>query len=173
VYEDSTHVPLIVRFPAAAGPRGQRVSAPVDLLDIAPTVLDVLGGAGPGRAEREFQGRSLLPVVAGAPGKAAVVSRTVWERPVYGLRDGRFKYIHDTRTGAGLLFDLENDASESRPMQSAEPLREAYYRQTLLDWMARMRRSGAPAAAPASGGGLPKGTCEQLAALGYVDARCR
>lgn len=173
VYEESTHVPLIVRFPGSAGPRGKRVGSPVDLLDIAPTVLDVLGAAGPGRAQREFQGRSLLPLLAGAAGKEAVVSRTVWDRPVYGLRDGRFKYIHDTRTGAGLLFDLESDPAESRPIQSAEPLREAYYRQALLDWMARLRRPGAPAGSPAAAGGLPKATCEQLGALGYVDARCR
>jgi arylsulfatase A-like enzyme len=172
VYEESTHVPLIVRFPGSAGQRGKRMSAQVDLLDIAPTVLDVLGAAGPGRAEREFQGRSLLPVLAGAPGKDAVVSRTVWERPVYGLRDGRFKYIHDTRTGAELLFDLDQDPGESHPLQSAEPLRAAYYRQMLHDWMARLRRPR-QAGGSGQGGGLSKATCAELGALGYLDARCR
>ena len=173
VYEDSTHVPLIVRFPGSAGPRGKRVSAQVDLLDVAPTVLDVLGAAGPGRADREFQGRSLLPVLAGAPGKDAVVSRTVWDRPVYGLRDGRFKYIHDTRSGAELLFDLEKDPAESRPLQSEEPLRAAYYRQTLHDWMARLRRPGGHAGGASPGAALSKATCAELGALGYLDVRCR
>ena len=173
VYEESTHVPLIVRFPRDRGPRGMRVPAPVDLLDIAPTVLDVFGLAGAGRAAREFQGRSLLPVIAGAPGKDAVVSRTVWERPVYGLREARYKYVHDTRTGSELLFDLERDASESRPLQAAEPLRAAYYRQTLHDWMARLKRPSRQPDAPPGGAGLDPDTCRQLAALGYVDARCR
>jgi arylsulfatase len=173
VYEESMHVPLIVRVPGSAAPRGKRVTAQVDLLDIAPTVLDALGAAGPGRADREFQGRSLLPVLAGAPGKDAVVSRTVWDRPVYGLRDGRFKYIHDTRTGAGLLFDLDKDPGESRPLQSEEALRAAYYRQTLHDWMARLRRPGGQTGAASLGGGLSKATCAELGALGYLDARCR
>jgi arylsulfatase len=173
VYEESTHVPLVVRFPGGKGPRGARVRAPVDLLDVAPTVLDVFGLAGAGRAASEFRGRSLLPVAAGAPGRDAVVSRTVWERPVYGLREGRFKYIHDTRTGAELLFDLDQDPSESRPLQSAEPLRAAYYRQMLHDWMARSKTPSRPAAAPTGGPGLDEATCAQLGALGYVDARCR
>jgi arylsulfatase A-like enzyme len=174
VYEESTHVPMVMRLPHSASARGQRLGALVDLLDVAPTVLDALGAAGPGRAEREFQGRSLLPVIAGAPGKDAVVSRTVWERPVYGLSDGRFKYIHDTRTGAGKLFDLEADPAELRDVQAAEALRGAYYRETLLDWMARLRRPETGRAAEANtAGGLTKATCEQLRSLGYVDARCR
>jgi arylsulfatase len=173
VYEESTHIPLIVRFPRESGPRGLRVAAPVDLLDIAPTVLDVFGLAGSGRAAREFQGRSLLAVLAGAPGKDAVVSRTVWERPVYGLREARYKYIHDTRTGSELLFDLEQDPAESRPLQSTEPLRAAYHRQTLHDWMARLKRPVSEPAAPGGGGGLDPETCRQLGALGYVDTRCR
>ena len=173
VHEESTHVPLIVRFPPAAAARGRRVAAPVDLLDLAPTVLDVFGGAGTSRAAREFQGRSLLPVVGGAPGREAIVSRTVWERPVYGLRDARFKYIHDTRTGAEQLYDLEQDPSESRPLQAERPLRAAFYRQTLHDWMARLKRPASAPAAPAGGTGLSTATCEHLRSLGYLDARCR
>jgi arylsulfatase A-like enzyme len=172
VYEESTHVPLIVRFPGPDAPRGVRVAAPVDLLDVAPTVIDLFGAASE-RATAEFQGRSLLPVIAGAPAREAVVSRTVWERPVYGLRDGRFKYIHDTRTSRELLFDLQRDAGESRPIQSAEPLRAAYYRQALHDWMARLKRpSGAPAG-PGKDAAPDAATCAQLGALGYVHARCK
>ena len=43
----------------------------VDLVDIAPTVADVFGVRDEGGADREFQGRSLLPVIAGAPGRPA------------------------------------------------------------------------------------------------------
>ena len=109
VYEQSVHVPLIVRLPAGKGPRGVRVPALVDLLDLAPTVLDLFAAEGSARTAREFQGRSLLPVIAGAPGKPAVLSRTVWERPVYALRDERYKLIYDSRTGQGKLFDLQAD----------------------------------------------------------------
>jgi arylsulfatase A-like enzyme len=174
VYEESTHVPLIVRLPGRAPARAARVAAPVDLLDVAPTVLDVFGARSSESAARSFQGRSLLPVIAGAPGRDALVSRTVWERPVYGVRDARFKYIHDTRTGSELLFDLEADPAESKPLQASDPLRAAYYRQTLHDWMARLKRSPPPASAgPGSDAAPDAATCAQLGALGYVHARCR
>lgn len=57
LYEESLRVPLAIRAPAllAAG----RVQTPVDLLDLAPTLLDLQGIASPDR----WQGRSLLPVI--------------------------------------------------------------------------------------------------------------
>ena len=67
LYEPSVHVPLIVRFPKGTGPSGLRVPALADLLDLAPTIADVFGVRGKGGSDRAFQGRSLLPVIAGAP----------------------------------------------------------------------------------------------------------
>jgi hypothetical protein len=86
----------------------------VDLLDLAPTIADVFGVLGQGGSDKQFQGRSLLPVLEGAPGKPAVLSRTVWDRPRYSLRDERFKFIYDTRTGEEQLFDLQTDPGETR-----------------------------------------------------------
>jgi arylsulfatase A-like enzyme len=45
LYEDELHVPLIVRFPGGAH-SGTRVARQVRLLDIVPTVLDVVGQPG-------------------------------------------------------------------------------------------------------------------------------
>ena len=70
LYEPSVHVPLIVRFPKGTGPAGVRVPALADLLDLAPTIADVFGVRGKGGSDRAFQGRSLLPVVAGRAGQA-------------------------------------------------------------------------------------------------------
>lgn len=57
LYEESLRVPLAIRAPSllAAG----RVEAPVDLLDLSPTLLDLQGVPLPDR----WQGRSLLPVI--------------------------------------------------------------------------------------------------------------
>jgi arylsulfatase A-like enzyme len=97
LYEPRVRVPLIVRFPSGAGPKGRRVTELVDLLDLSPTIADVLGVLGKGGSDRAFQGRSLLPVALGAPGKPMVLTRTVWDRPHYGLRDERYALIVDTR----------------------------------------------------------------------------
>src|SRR5262249_51235813 len=127
LFEPSAHVPLIVRFPAGVGPRGQRAAGLVDLLDLAPTIADVFGARAKGRADRPFQARSLLPVGMGAPGNPLVLSRTVWDRPRYALRDGRFTYVYETATGREMLFDTSADAGESRDLAVTEGLRAAYY----------------------------------------------
>lgn len=166
VYEPSAHIPLIVRFPAGVGPRGERVEALVDLVDIAPTVADVFGVRGKGGADREFQGRSLLPVITGAPGRPFVVSRTVWERPRYGLRDGRWTFVYDTANGNEELFDTATDPDETRDVAARHPVRAAYLRETLLQWVGSVFRPGADAnAGPES---MTRDECEALKALGYL-----
>jgi arylsulfatase A-like enzyme len=172
VYEQSVHVPLIVRLPAGKGPRGLRLPALVDLLDLAPTVLDLLAQEGGPRAAREFQGRSLLPVIAGAPGKPAVLSRTVWERPVYALRDERYKLIYDSRTGQAKLFDLQADPREQDDLAARDPLRAAHYRQALQQWTARLADRRAEGVTVSGGAPTPE-QCENFRALGYVHSGCK
>jgi arylsulfatase A-like enzyme len=167
LYEESIHVPLVVRFPAGRGPAGKRVAGLVDLLDLAPTIADVFGVLGQGGSEKQFQGRSLLPVVNGAPAKTAVLARTVWDRPRYALRDERFKFLYDTRTGEERLFDLQADPAESRDVAPADPLRAAYFRQALHQWILGLGRRGA-AAEPAA---LTPEQRENLCALGYIQCR--
>ena len=170
LYEPSVHVPLIVRFPKGTGPAGLRVTALADLLDVAPTIADVFGVRGKGGSDREFQGRSLLPVVAGAPGKPAVLSRTVWDRPRYALRDERFKYVYYTQTGQEWLYDLAEDPGETRDVAPSEPLRAAYYRQALHAWTLQLARRGPARTEQAE---LSREQCENLKALGYIQSECR
>jgi arylsulfatase A-like enzyme len=171
LFEESVHIPLIVRFPSGKGPAGRRVAGLTDLLDVAPTIADVFGVLGKGGSDREFQGRSLLSAVEGAPGKGAVLSRTVWDRPIYALRDEGHKFVYHTRSGEERLHDLRQDPGETRDVAAADPLRAAYYRQVLHHSIARLaRRAGSGAEAPVF-------TCEQcqdLKAMGYLggDFKC-
>jgi arylsulfatase A-like enzyme len=57
LHEESLRVPLAIRAPALLAPG--RVSAPVDLLDLAPTLADLLGLPFPAA----WQGDTLLPVI--------------------------------------------------------------------------------------------------------------
>ena len=57
LHEESLRVPLAIRAPALLAPG--RVGVPVDLLDLAPTLADLLGLPFPGA----WQGESLIPVV--------------------------------------------------------------------------------------------------------------
>jgi len=166
LFEPSAHVPVIVRFPGGVGPRGTRIGELVDLLDIAPTIADVFGVRAKGGADREFQGRSLLPVALGARGKPLVLSRTVWDRPRYALRDGRWTFIYETATGHEQLFDTADDPGETKDRLATDGLRAAYYRETLHEWtrsVFRGVRSGAENAAT-----ITKEQCENLKTLGYL-----
>ena len=168
VYEPFAHVPLIIRFPAGSFPRGLRVKGLVDLLDVAPTIADVFGALDKGGARSEFEGRTLLPVVVGAPGKPLVLSRTVWDRPRYGLRDGRWTYTYESATGAEQLFDTAEDPGESTDLAGREPLRAAYFRETLHEWTRSMFKPGRSGTEPAPQ--MTKEQCENLKSLGYLGA---
>jgi arylsulfatase A-like enzyme len=137
----------------------------VDLTDLAPTIADVFGALGQGGTEREFQGRSLLPVLAGGAGKQRVLSRTVQRRPLCALRDARYKLIYDTVSAATELYDLETDPRETRNLASEDPLRTAFYREALFEWISETpsRRRAAEASAR-----LTREECESLQSLGYV-----
>lgn len=123
-YEWSARVPLTITFPDGRH-AGRVVAAPVSLIDLVPTVLDVVG-IGTDRRAR-LDGRSLLPLLDGDDeDDAAVFSEyhleKVWA-PCFMVRQGRYKYVyvhgHDRQ-----LFDLVADPNEwtdlsDRPEYSA------------------------------------------------------
>ncbi|QAY71659.1 sulfatase-like hydrolase/transferase [Xylanimonas protaetiae] len=121
-YEWSVRVPLIARFPGAEH-AGLRVPAPVSLIDLFPTVLDVAGV--PAERRTPVDGDSLLPVVARAVRARDAAEADVADRPVFSeyhlekvhapcfmVRRGRYRYVlvhgHDEQ-----LFDLEADPGEA------------------------------------------------------------
>jgi arylsulfatase A-like enzyme len=167
LFEESVHVPLIVRFPKGTGPSGVRVQGLVDSLDLAPTIADVFGALGKAGSDREFQGRSLLPVTLGAPGKPAVLSRTIWEQPRYTLRDLRYTFFFDSRTGEERLFDRESDPEEKRDVAATLPLLAAYFRQTIHHFV---EHAGGAARSGSQGAGMTRDQCESLKSLGYLAA---
>jgi arylsulfatase A-like enzyme len=59
--EDTLRVPMAMRLPGVI-PAGSRHDGPVEMVDVAPTILDLLGLAPPS----SFEGKSLAPVLDGA-----------------------------------------------------------------------------------------------------------
>ena len=154
VYESALRVPLIVRAP---GMRPRRVRGLASLVDVSPTVLDLVGH--PERSVRD--GRSLLPAMRGQP----LPERTVYAESMYAerfgwsplrtIRDGRFKFIDAPRPE---LYDLAADPFEQRNLAAQR-----------APVVAAMRAELGDIAAGTTGRALPApDVLRELAALGYV-----
>lgn len=162
VHEEVLRIPLIIRFPQGRGPAGLRVSTPVDLIDVAPTILDILGLSGAEGSEA-FEGRSLLPVVFGGAGRPALAGRSMHERPSYSYRTGPEKLIHSVRTGRTQLYRIPDDPDERTDLSAAQPIRAEMLRQDLYRWLRGLERRRGD-----RGGALSAETEEALRALGYL-----
>jgi arylsulfatase A-like enzyme/predicted Zn-dependent protease len=112
VYDATVKIPLVLRGPGIAA--GTRVTSPVALIDVMPTVLGLAGIQVPATVD----GRDLGRVVKG--GVAVDDERTIYVEsllpqlsfgwsPVRGLRTARWKYI---RGVAPELYDLDADPAE-------------------------------------------------------------
>jgi choline-sulfatase len=104
-YEWSVRVPLLLRLPGNRR-AGERVSHPVSLLDVAPTLLDVAGV----QDGLPSDGRSLLDA---DPDRSVLAEYHVEKvrAPCFMARRGRWKLIHVHGHGSQ-LFDLEADPGE-------------------------------------------------------------
>jgi arylsulfatase A-like enzyme/Flp pilus assembly protein TadD len=163
VYESAIRVPFLLWRPGLV-PAGVVVQEPVRAIDLAPTVLDLLGAPPLPHSD----GRSLVPVLEGR-GKGSpppVYAETYlpqfymnWS-PLRAIRDERFKLIDAPKPE---LYDLKSDPAEARNLYMEQPE------------TARALRRGLDAITGGSEGAMSVGALdreamEKLAALGYVGA---
>lgn len=167
VYEEQVRVPWLIRFPGVVA-AGIQPSAPVGLLDLAPTVVDLLGAA----AADSFTGRSLAPALRGEakldPDHPIRFFRRHYADPSdekgpsgvqYGIRVGEWKYIERPSEGEPELYNLRTDPREKHNMIGWRPEIAA----RLSDLLVRGGEDG-----PAEGRLSPEET-KRLQALGYVE----
>jgi len=163
MFQEILHVPLIVRFPASLGlASGRRIQEVVRLVDVLPTLLEVLGLPAP----EHLQGESLLPLVEGSEAQSRPVS-SQWLAGgrIVALRDGDWKYIRVKRQEQ--LFDLSTDPMESVDRLSAR--QEVLARlQARVDEIIGESYAFAESQTMARPPKLDQETREQLEALGYL-----
>ncbi len=139
MYEGLLHIPLVVKLPGADHPRGVR-REPVQLVDLVPTVLAVLGAPmAPGVQGQPLLGPVTHPILAEEDVNPEFVAHygAVYDRALRVLYDGPYKLIHSSR-GERLLFDLATDPGEDHDLATAEPERVAEMEQRLEAAMAAM-----------------------------------
>jgi arylsulfatase A-like enzyme len=129
LYDENVRVPFIIAAPGVTA--GQtHVSRVVSLVDLAPTVLDLLGMTIPAG----YQGQSMLDSTP-----AMALFFTDYSLPLVGLVDGRWKAVHDLDAGRTRLFDLAADSGETRDISGTFPDRADWYAETLRRWTAAQK----------------------------------
>jgi arylsulfatase A-like enzyme len=117
VYQELTHVPLVIRAPGVLPP-GHVVHADVEIMDVFATILDLAGvGAPPGT-----QGDSLVPLARDEIGAAPRAALTVDGQVVRGLKVGRHRLVHRGPDAAVELYDDEADPLEQRDVAAERPI---------------------------------------------------
>jgi arylsulfatase A-like enzyme len=165
-HQEQLHVPLIFRGPGI--PAGKRVTAPASLVDVAPTLLDLLALP----PLPDAQGTSL----AGAfRGEAPPPDRPLyfsWMRKdaAHGLRQGNWKFIHAGDKTE--LFDLGGDPGERRPERRSDAIGPEHADELgriVADGEERRARLAAPEGRGEGAAGVSEETERSLRALGYLD----
>ncbi|MGH0032770.1 MAG: sulfatase [Myxococcota bacterium] len=175
LHEEMVRVPVLLSLPGVL-PEGRRVTAPFQLLDLTPTLLDLLGIDAP----PEMQGHSLLPWV-GAQTPPSAPPRPLFFRAFFvgrfnadAVRYGDWKlqrHNDDLEGGTKAkryeLFNLRADALEKRDRWARRPIVGHTLRQ-MLEWQ-HLQDAKIEVVVEKEAAAPDAAMLEQLRELGYVE----
>jgi len=164
LYDETIHVPLLFKLPRESY-AGKRIEARAELVDVAPTILQVVGLAAP----KAMQGESLAGMWKAAAGERMA------ERPAYAesdyphkafgwsslraLRSGKYLYIDAPRRE---VYDQVGDPGSEHNLAASAPAVADTLKSQLIAFRQKTSASGAGKA------NLDPQEQEKLSALGYV-----
>lgn len=165
IYDATTHVPFILKLPSGEL-GGRRVAAQVRVIDVMPTLLELVGAEIP----EPVQGESLVDLVTGETEDLGLVaySESFYPRNHYGwselkaLRNGALHYIAAPRPE---LYDLTEDPAQQNNLAHQRARTVSEFQETLDAMLERYSVEGIDEQAPVT---LDTESQAQLAALGYL-----
>jgi arylsulfatase A-like enzyme len=128
LFEPQVRTLLLMRIPKH---KGRRVAAPVNLNEIPPALLNVLG------LKKDFErlrSRNVLPLVNGAdhlPGQVTVELFDGWRHSSYqvAMLEGQNKVMWSEIGNFSRTFDLQSDPQERSPIAAPDPEQERLMQQ--------------------------------------------
>jgi arylsulfatase len=171
MYSSSLHVPLILALPGVL-PSGGGTDHPASLLDVAPTVLGLLGLPAPST----FQGVNLLPggALPSPPARKEMFSET--NGRIFSVSTPEWRLVYNPEgivpEAAGgpypiartELFDRHQDPREQGNVAALHPDTVHALVAEIEGWRRRDLHAGAASAVQT----IDPGTAEELRALGYI-----
>jgi arylsulfatase A-like enzyme len=137
-------VPLIVSWPAGGVAEGRRIDRPVDLVDLYPTIRDLVV---PGAEIPGLEGQSLVPLLIGDPPPDAAERYPFAFAEAGGggptthfrtVEDERWKLVYhpafDGRPKLYELYDLAEDPGETVNLAAEEDEQTRRLRAVLTEW---------------------------------------
>ncbi len=127
LWEQVAHVPLVIHVPGMAA---QVIDDPVSMIDLGPTVLDLLDLGGIAQSV----GRSLRPYLEGKPRTTTPVPTFFYRNASLRVEDYRIIRYED---GSTQFYDLRDDIWQLRDLGSAHPAFAGAYDTliaTCADW---------------------------------------
>ena len=138
-FEGSARVPMLFHAPGRF--TSGRVSQPVSLVDLLPTLTELADNGRSSTYATPLDGRSLLPLLHNHQAKT---NRTVYGEmlgegaiaPLLMVRNGRYKYIYSP-PDPEQLYDLENDPNELNNLATQAEhavTQQSFYDQVMTKW---------------------------------------
>jgi len=157
LYPEVVQIPMIIRFPGSPPPwAGEMRDGLISLVDVAPTMLDILGVQTPD----DFVGTSVLPAMLGADWPRDTVFMESW-----GWRKMKAAYSADEI----VVWNLEEDSTEFRARAGGGAWHDEAASDAEVELLRRLRAFANHPGARAERPEVDAETRENLKALGYTD----
>jgi arylsulfatase A-like enzyme len=138
LYQEVIHIPLIVKLPYRE--KKAVVKSTVSLVDIMPSVLDILNHSDPRQTEgrsflaergpffwlKKFLPKKRVPANVFAELDIGFIQKTIVSSP--------WKYIYNYRNNTEQLYNLKRDSNELTNLSEGNSMQGERLKQSLLDW---------------------------------------
>lgn len=116
LFEEQLRVPLLIKFPNNER-AGSTLDLIVEMVDIAPTILDLLDLP----AEPAFQGRSIFESIEHGERRVGYASLQLDDKSIESAKTQNLKFIHDLPKHTKTWYDLQTDPGELHPIDAPSP----------------------------------------------------
>jgi choline-sulfatase len=164
LYEESVHIPFILKLSSKTGLHKKTVNNTVRTVDVYPTLVDLMQLS---RRNWNVDGHSFIPyIVSDKLEDAPVLTQTIAEQ-AYSWMEGNFKYIYHRHTNTEELYNLKTDPGERTNLINTDPIQAGYLRSRLFGWHEEKKTAGSRIKTDRAV--MDESTRENLKALGYID----